>query len=181
MLEIDGDLFAQKCDAICIPTNGALDTGGRSVMGAGVAKAAKDRFPNLPREIGKRIRMFGHAVHLVTVGSNPQLSRSRIRYHIISFPTKPSKIFIEEGWDNVLPRYRQKGSGTLVLPGWKGYANLNIIKHSSEELVELTNKEQWSRVCLPRVGCGQGGLKWSEVRDVLSPVFDDRFTIVFDR
>ena len=179
MLEIQGDLFSQKCDAICIPTNGALDKSGQGIMGAGVAKLAKEHFPGLPMVTGLRIKMFGHAVHLLTRDKYveaPLLAGVRVPYHIISFPTKPGKIYPDEDRNQVLPRYRHKADKTL--PGWMGYANLNIIKHSSEELVELTDKQEWGRVCLPRVGCGFGGLDWEEVRDILSPVFNDRFVIV---
>lgn len=45
MHEIEGNIFEQKCDAICITTNGVtkLDASGNlvAVMGAGIALAAK--------------------------------------------------------------------------------------------------------------------------------------------
>jgi hypothetical protein len=53
-----------------------------------------------------------------------------------------------------------------------------LIRRSAAELVALADREGWTRVALPRPGCGGGGLEWSEVRPLLAPLLDDRFTAV---
>lgn len=53
-----------------------------------------------------------------------------------------------------------------------------LIVRSARELVELTDKEKWAQVLIPRPGAGLGGLKWDEVRKLLTPILDDRFIII---
>jgi len=45
---------------IAITTNGILKSDGRAVMGAGLAKQAAGRFPDLPRVLGTHIRTCGN-------------------------------------------------------------------------------------------------------------------------
>ena len=56
--------------------------------------------------------------------------------------------------------------------------DLRLIARSAAELAELATVEGWARVALPRPGCGGGGLAWPEVRPVIAPFLDDRFTVV---
>lgn len=58
-------------------------------------------------------------------------------------------------------------------------ADLELIARSAAELVALTEKEGWTAVVLPRPGCNNGRRSWvTEVRPILLPVLDDRFTVV---
>ena len=62
---------------IVIPTNGIVSPNtGKAVMGAGLALQAKEKFPKLPKELGRRIYN-----HNVRAESFPQ-------YKLICFPTK---------------------------------------------------------------------------------------------
>jgi len=78
MQETTGDLwrFHETGHWIAIPTNGTLRQDGQLVMGAGVAKQARDRFAMLPLLLGDLIRCFGNQV--VAVSS----------LRIAAFPTK---------------------------------------------------------------------------------------------
>ncbi len=72
--------------------------------------------------------------------------------HILSFPTKQH---------------------------WKDPSIPELIIQSAQELRAMAEESKWSRVLLPPPGCGMGGLRWAEVSSFLSPILDDRFTVVF--
>jgi hypothetical protein len=61
---------------IVIPTNGFVKKNGECVMGKGIALQAKEKFPDLPKELGDRIKEFGNRVFTFW------------KYHIITFPVK---------------------------------------------------------------------------------------------
>lgn len=45
---------------VCITTNGFVKRNGENVMGAGVAKQCKERYPDFPRMLGSSIRKLGN-------------------------------------------------------------------------------------------------------------------------
>lgn len=61
---------------------------------------------------------------------------------------------------------------------WQEPSLLTLIKRSAEELVSLTNRNNWKKVVLPRPGCGLGQLNWEDVKAVIEPILDDRFYII---
>lgn len=146
MLEQTGDLFSDElsCDARCVTTNGVLDRSDCLVMGAGVALAAKRKFPSLPRIWGDEVRKHGGPILSVTVFPG-------IPYAVVSFPTK----------------YH-----------WRDPSSTELIAKSARLLVKATDAHGWKRILLPRPGCLNGGLAWPDVREILSPILDDRFTVI---
>ncbi len=67
-----------------------------------------------------------------------------------------------------------------VKHNWWETANLDLIKRSAEELVTLIDG-QFSKgvtIVLSRPGCGNGGLRWEDVKPVIEPLLDDRFVVV---
>lgn len=75
------------------------------------------------------------------------------QFHIASFPTK-------NHWrDNSIPE---------------------LIRQSAIQLVALANKNNFKHIFLTPPGCGCGGLNYTtDVKPILEPILDDRFTIVF--
>ena len=65
-----------------------------------------------------------------------------------------------------------------VKHNWWEYATLELIERSAHQLMENIDLVGCSKVFLPRPGCGNGGLSWSDVRPVISAVFDDRVVTV---
>lgn len=162
MIEITGNIWDQKCDWICITTNGEVKSNGRAVMGRGIAKQAVERFKNIDLELAKKIEKYGNTVQKLYPGYftvveplNKELHLTHIR--IVSFPTKHE---------------------------WRDKADLELIKSSVEQLYffwyencQLSKKEL--KVCLPKPGCENGGLTWNEVKPVIEPILkSDNFVIV---
>lgn len=68
MREEFGDLWelAQRPNSVaCITTNGVVNARGECVMGRGVARQARDRFPGLAKLIGGLVTNGGNRVHWV--------------------------------------------------------------------------------------------------------------------
>lgn len=76
MLEATGDLWEYPAEYRVVTTNAIRRSNGCLVMGAGVAKQARDRFPGLDKKLGGLVEKFG---------SRPFLCREE---DIITFPTK---------------------------------------------------------------------------------------------
>ncbi len=146
MIKIFGDLFEfhKQGNPICIPTNSVIDSKGQLVMGAGLAKDAKDRFPELPFILGKLVKENDAQVYYIS------------DYNLFSFPTKHH---------------------------WKDKGCIKLIEQSALELKqEAENIKENSKIYLPPVGCGLGGLKWFVVQDVLEPILNsDRFVVVIKK
>jgi len=61
---------------------------------------------------------------------------------------------------------------------WFYKADLKLIKRSCKELVKLVDRDEYKKVVLPRVGCGNGKLEWIDVKPILKKYFDDRFYVI---
>lgn len=74
------DIFetAIQFDAICVTTNSVITRTQALVMGAGVAKQFKLKYPGIEYELGKKVKTYGNIPFLIY--KNKQA--------IVSFPTK---------------------------------------------------------------------------------------------
>lgn len=168
MLEAHGDIWehAHEYDAIVITTNGFVKNNGEAVIGSGIALEAKKRFPNFAKHLGKALQTYGNVVWAISGDEYP--------CWIITMPTKPA-------------------FGPNGEPGWKAKSDINLIEDSAWALQGGTVKyigllaninlnpdksKHIGRVLMPRPGCGSGGLKWEDVKKVIAPILDDRFTVM---
>lgn len=80
MIEAKGNIFDFKdADAWCYTSNGVINVKGENVMGAGNAKAFRDRFEDLALSVGRHLKANGNVVGIVRSISKPV---------ILNFPTK---------------------------------------------------------------------------------------------
>lgn len=130
----------KNANALCITTNGTVKKNGAVVMGRGIAKEARDRFPGIDGRLGQHVQHKGNIVGFIW--ENPT---------ILSFPVKHN---------------------------WWEKADLALIRASYLTVVALVRYENWTRVILPKPGCGNGQLRWEDVEQVLAPIYDKRIVIV---
>lgn len=165
MKERKADLFEtiyeDGVDAICITTNGMYTMDGRAAMGGGCAGVCAKRWPEISLRLGKCLKNFLSNVPFV-IGAldedgdylEPNLriiKAKQFKTLIFSFPTIDSLI---EG------------------------AKLKLIENSAKELKILVDRFELKGVICPRMGVGIGGLSWKDVKPLVEPYMDDRFTIV---
>ena len=85
MKEIKGDIFDYIgiADAICVTTNGIVKKNGELVMGAGIAKAMANKYPDLAKVLGKKVNTTGK--NIVFKGIEAKDNNGT---YVLSFPTK---------------------------------------------------------------------------------------------
>jgi len=154
-------IYEDGVDAICITTNGQWTTDGRAAMGGGCAGVCAKRWPQTAMRLGWLLKEFRQNVPLIIgavdadgnhIEVTPQLVMNKeYKCLIFSFPTI----------DNLMDG-----------------AKLDLIKRSAEKMVQSADKYDLKNIMVPRPGAGIGGLDWNDVKTVLAPILDDRFTIV---
>jgi hypothetical protein len=65
-----------------------------------------------------------------------------------------------------------------VKHNWWEEADIDLIRRSANEIVKIADQMDWKTVLIPRPGCGNGRLKYSDVEPVLAEILDDRFFVV---
>jgi len=189
MIEIVGDIFTElKRDSrspysmVLVPTNGCVTKDGRAIMGAGFAKAVRDRYPSVQEVLGQYLQ---HNRKRQKQEPNepwnvPYLLGVTFEHtYIFSFPTKPSTLIYEDS--NVLPQYARHLRRGCRVEGWKGKADLHLIERSAVFISRLVDDatDILRTILLPQVGCGYGELSWeTDVRPLLAKYFDQRYTVV---
>jgi hypothetical protein len=153
MKEARGNLWTFPADIRCITTNGDVNSLGDAIMGRGCAREARDRYPGLAKRFAAKLQANGnvtqHLGWLRSVAGN--------KVSLMAFPVKHH---------------------------WHEPADLALIATSTQQLVALVTEYERlfafsPRVVLPRPGCGNGGRAWErEVRPILEPLLDDRFTVI---
>ena len=99
----------------------------------------------LAADVRKRFPSFARELGYYLL-DGPNVVQYFPEYHIITFPTKHE---------------------------WYQPADMNLIRQSCRQLVELIENNNLQQVYLPRVGCGNGKLRWEQVRPLLEEEFDD--------
>ena len=155
MKEVFGNIWEYyNGNILCVPTNGYVTFKGYCVMGRGVAYEVKQRCQSIEYLIGDLITKHGNRVFII---DNSTLKASEgdwdVEHYIslVTFPTKHS---------------------------WKEISDLELIRKSSESLSELANSMPYNIFVLPRPGCGNGGLKWEDVKPVIENILPDNVHVI---
>ena len=154
MIEVRGNLWEHPANVRVITTNGTVKKNGSAVMGRGCAREAALRYVGLPALLGSMLTEHGNKVHVLRTGAFKPSTEVQPQEALVSFPVKHE---------------------------WFEEADLDLIKASAEQLVALAGNYDHSTVfVLPRPGCGNGKLSWTNVKPVLESVsgFDDRFHVI---
>jgi hypothetical protein len=64
---------------------------------------------------------------------------------------------------------------------WRNQSSIDLIKQSSHELMAWLDSHPGKTALLPRPGCGNGGLKWDNVKRAIEQILDDRVYVVNKR
>ena len=146
-----GDIFnlpKNRNEAVCVTTNGVVKKNGCAVMGAGIAKQANMSFNGLTQDLGGLLLQYGNRVYDMGFRKD-NVTGNWIR--IITFPTKHH---------------------------WREKSDLELIKTSAEQLIDICNGRGITTCYLPCPGCTNGGLNWErQVKPLLDSILDDRFVI----
>lgn len=61
---------------------------------------------------------------------------------------------------------------------WHNQADIRLIIRSAYEIVMHVDRLKRKSIVMPRPGCGNGGLKWEDVKPKIEEILDDRFTAI---
>jgi hypothetical protein len=155
--EFYGNIFDKIgiADAICIPTNNFVTKNGLNVMGKGLALQAREKFPDIDKNIGLALSKFGSAPHIVY-----QVSNTKTR--IMTFPTKPNHVIVNKNKSNIVFHARKLYNPKDKAPGYHAISSLSLIEQSAYTIEHITKILQWNYIVIPKVGCGNGNLDWEE-------------------
>lgn len=142
-----GDIFESGCEALVSPVDCS------AAQGAGLALAFAKRFPRQTawyREHGRRgYAEPGGVYHVLPRGDEDRLSAAR--------------------W--VLERHRQGGEPLVLFAAtklhWRSPSKLSYVVGCCSAMVDAVNDLGIQSVAIPALGCGLGGLDWSDVRPLV--------------
>jgi len=113
------------------------------VMGKGIALQFRDTFPESAREYQRAAKDGRVHVGQMFVTENPSLLKP---HWIIHFPTKKN---------------------------WRKPSELAWIREGLKDLVRVVKRERITSIALPPLGCGNGGLEWTQVRREIEGAFTE--------
>jgi len=128
---------------------------------------------------------LGHGVIAITTNGSLTrdgraiMGRGVARQAVEQFPDLPRQLgkLLQSGGNHVYQITPELVSFPVEETPWSLPAP-ELIRQSAVELRQLADQHGWNLVVVPRPGCGGGGMRWEEVRPILTELFDDRFIVV---
>lgn len=132
---IEGNILDDDAEALVNPVNCV------GVMGAGLAKAFKERFPN---------------------------TSAWYRKGCDEGKVKPGEVYIIP---IRLGRNRQWVAHVPTKDHWRDPSRLEWVQGGLDGLADFVREMRLRSVAIPMLGCGLGGLAWSDVRPLIERAF----------
>ena len=154
MKEVYGDIWDYKADYLLITTNGDINRYGFAVMGRGVAKQASEIDFHIKSILAEKLKLYGnHVCYLKIYSTEETYTTGKGCIAWVSFPVKHH---------------------------WHEKADLDLIKRSAQELTIIIDSESLRDkiFVLPRPGCGNGSLKWEDVKPVIENILPDNVHVI---
>jgi len=91
-------------------------------------------------------------------------------------------VLLKEDGDKVyyLPQGEQMLVTFPVKYNWWENADLALIRQSASQLSNMFTESYGSKVCLPKVGCGNGKLNWEDVEPILDVYLNRKPFLIVD-
>lgn len=143
-------------EAAVVTTNGIVKSNGDAVMGAGIAKYARDSFPGIDAMLGGFIKKHGSHSYFMGSWHDPRRAAAGMApsVFVVTMPTKDD---------------------------WRDPSDLDLIRRSAKELTGVADRNNLTRLYLPAPGCSLGRLDYiSQVRPAIAGILDGRFTVCLD-
>ena len=162
MKEIKRDLFDCISDhkAICITTNGQYEN-GKAFMGGGCALECAKRLPKTSTKLAQCLKNFGTNIPFILGMLDDNLNYMEPNLKLIKADKYKCLIFSFPTIDDLMDG-----------------AKIELIKRSAEAMRAFADRFQLMGIALGRPGCGVGSLNYKNVKPIIAPILDDRFTIV---
>lgn len=141
---------------ICVTTNGDIRKDGRAVMGAGIAREVRDRFPGIDKILAQKLKARGNRVSYLC-----DVPEFGIKARLLSFPTKN--------------HWQDDSSLELIEASARELAAQ--FRRASEYYLQAG--ERSPIVIIPRPGCSNGRLDWKLVKSRIAPILaESNFWII---
>lgn len=178
----NGEILEKKADALLVPSSAYLTYNGLAHVAffdEGLSTILANLYPPIRIKLADQITKTGNFVFILTCNTDsghqykPFMPECKAPpYHLVNFPTKPGRVYINEFKNEILPRYRKKIlSNVETIPGYMIAPNKGIIEESIKEVIELVNKTNWIRVLVP-------AFQQEDLNTFLDSTLDDRFILV---
>lgn len=157
----------KETHVICIPTNLGWNNATENVMGAGLAKQAKKRYPKLPKHLGMKyhhVQMRFHVgVREKSINEDPPIIRF-IMPDGVELAMLPSKKLVK-------PPYLS----------WKQKSNIQLIAKGLHRFRSLVENDFFEHMffAIPLIGAGNGGLSEELVKVTLRRIVGDLPEVTF--
>lgn len=158
MIEKTGNIWQHHADGawIVITTNIGWKKDGSNPMGAGIARSASDKYPDLASWYGAKCKKF--------------------REDTAVLPYKEGRLFL----------FPTKELAAQPWLSWKQDSSVELIRQSLGQLLtwmdifDQNGPKLVKPVGIPMVGCENGNLRKRQVLPILRKYLDDRF-VLFER
>lgn len=140
-----GDMWSafSGADLFLATANSTVTRAGYLVMGKGIAKEVKDRYPDLAYNLGQAIILKGR------------------------WPQQRYGLLVNLTWDEVPPDYHKIGL-FQVKYDYRTQADLDLIEYSTEALCDFCEHFPEAEIHLNFPGIGAGGLKPKQVLPIIT-------------